>query len=476
MLRATALLVLVLAPASLACLPDNPATDLGETETGSETGETGGAIEDGLFGCPTGECTLVIVSQTIDDRVEVYTAAGPGPRYRGAIDVDLKPNPAGNIAGSYLDEPYGLAFADQTLHVLLGHYPAREQGSLVSFPAASLSAWGNGELIPTSAWFEAGATTGAVTMVPLERLEPLSILVRGGPGDRRVQVGVFANDLFVPEAQWTNPSELLEVEPASGAIRSTAMGCAGAWMLAPLDEAGERVASACDGDEQVIVMAADPEQDGALVPECSASIPFSGKRVRYLAGDGSGGMLVAEQPPIVSDSESSRLWWYAGDCALRGFTELEGAISWELHQLAALASDVGPRWLLARGDGDERGVLVLAGDPSSGSVSVCGRLDALDDEGAWQPAAGGEPLRPHALALAAEGRSLAIGVGPAAYGDASPGWGTVLWVELDDADDPCDAAVASWVDLSASAPAVDAMVPQTWRRAPDVVIVAEVGP
>ncbi len=468
MLRGTTPIVLALGLAG--CLPENPVLDDATSGT-SESGETGEPIEDGLLGCPAGEvCTLVIVSQTLDDRVEVYSAAGPGPTYRGSIDVDLKPNPGGNIAGNNLDEPYGLAFADQTLHVLLGHYPAREQGSLLSLPAASLSAWGNGELVPTSAWFEAGLPTGAVTMVGLERLEPLSLLVRGA----RLHVGVFANDLLVPENLWTNPSELLEVVPETGAITSTSLGCTGAWSLAVLDEVGDRVAVACDGDEQMVMLVADPDS-GALVPECSGDIPFSGKRVRTLAGDGAGGVLVAEQPQIVSDSESSRLWWFAGDCSLRGFTELEGPTSWELRHLAELASDVGPRWLLARGDGDERGVLVLAGEPATGTVSVCGRLDALDDEGAWLAAGGSEPLRPHALAVADEGRSVAIGVGPATTADAAPGWGTVLWVELDDADDPCAATVSSWTDLSASAPAVDAMVPQTWRRAPDVVIIAEVG-
>ena len=467
----------MLALALAACLPDNPSLDEGTAESGEsgDTGETGGTIAEGLFGCPAGErCTLVIVSQTIDDRVEVYSAAGPGPRYRGAIDVDLKPNPGGNIAGSNLDEPYGLAFVGQTLNLLLGHYPAREQGSLVSFPATSLSAWGNGELIPTSAWFEAGATTNEVTMVPLERLEPLSLLARGD----RLHVGVFANDLFVPEALWTNPSELLELVPTpdgSPTIESTALGCAGAWSFAVLDEVGDRVAFACDGDEQMVLFAAE-SPGGKLVPECSGDIPFSSKRVRYLAADGGGGALVAEQPAIVSNTESSRLWWFAADCALRGFTELEGATSWDLRQLAALPSDVGPRWLLARADTDERGVLVLAGDPSSGSVSVCGRLDALDDEGAWLAAGGAEPLQPHALAVDSEGRNVAIGVGPASYSDAAPGWGTVLWVELDDADDPCDASVSSWTELSASAPGVDAMVPQTWRRAPDIVIIAELGP
>lgn len=457
---------LVLALACAGCLPDNPTGEGLETEGESGESETGEPIAEGLLGCPASEtCTLVIVSQTLDDRVEVYSAAGPGPRYRGAIDLDLKPNVAGNIAGELLDEPYGLALADQTLHVLLGHYPTRTSGSLVSLPAASLAEFGEGELVSPSAWMP------AATLLQLDRLEPLSLVARRD----RLHVGVFANDLFVPEDQWTNASELLAIEPGTGAIEPLALGCAGAWSIAPLDDTGDRLALACDGDEQVVIVEA-MAPEGPLALACTGAIPFSGKRVRYLAGDGAGGVLVGESPPIVSDSESSRLWWFDGECGLRGFSELEGALSWELHQIVALPSEVGPRWLLARGDGEARGVIVLAGDPVAGTVSECGRLTALDDEGAWLAEGGSEPLRPHALALAPEGRALAIGAGPANYGDAAPGWGEVAWVELDDAEDACDASVSSWVVLSDSAPAVDPMVPQTWRRAPDVVIVAEVGP
>lgn len=450
------------------CLPGNPSLDdeatSSESESESETGEP--PVEEGLLGCPAGEaCTLVIVSQTIDDRVEVYAAAGPGPTYRGAIDVDLKPNTGGNIAGELLDEPYGLAFADQTLHVLLGHYPTRNEGSLVSLPAAALLDVGAGELVPPITWM-AGAS-----LLPLERLEPLSIVARGDS----LHVGVFANDLFVPESQWTNQSSLLTIDPGAGTIDPLALDCAGAWTLARLDDAGDRLALACDGDEQVVIVEA-AQPGGPLAPACTAAIPFTGKRVRYLAADGMGGVLVGEHPPLPSTDESARLWWFDGACDLRGFTTLEDTISWELHQLAALPSELGPRWLLARGDGEQRGVVVVAGDVASGEATQCGRLQALDDEGAWLAAGGSEPLRPHALATASSGRQLAIGAGPSNYGDAAPGYGKVLWVELDDTDDPCEAGVASFTELSASAPAVDAMVPQTWRRAPDVVLVVEVEP
>ncbi|NVB43673.1 hypothetical protein G6O69_38045, partial [Pseudenhygromyxa sp. WMMC2535] len=84
-------------------------------------------------------------------------------------------------------------------------------------------------------------------------------------------------------------------------------------------------------------------------------------------------MLLTEAPTIVSTTEDARLWWFDGGCGLRGFTTLEGASSWDLRQLVALPEERvdslaldGPRWLLARADGDARGVLVLAGDPEAG--------------------------------------------------------------------------------------------------------------
>src|SRR5690606_94175 len=105
-----------------ACLPDNPITDDGETDE-SSTGETGELVDSGLLGCASGSsCTIVAVSQTIDDRVELFSAEGPGPVYRGALDLDLKPNPSGDISGEFLDEPYGLAWDGASLHVLVGHY------------------------------------------------------------------------------------------------------------------------------------------------------------------------------------------------------------------------------------------------------------------------------------------------------------------------------------------------------------------
>src|SRR5690606_9370383 len=121
-------------------------------------------------------------------------------------------------------------------------------------------------------------------------------------------------------------------------------------------------------------------------------------------------------------------------------------------------------------------VVILAGDPSEGTVSPCARIDALDQAGAWTAEAGVSPLRPHALALTRDGLGLAVGVGPAAYDNAGPGYGTLWWVDLDDPQDACDLAALDAVELAAAAPAVDPSLPQTWRRAPDAIEIIEVGP
>lgn len=458
-----------------ACLPDNPIVDEG---TSTESGESGGeVVETGLLGCPSdAACTIVAVSQTIDDRVELFTATGPGPVYRGALDLDLKPNPDGDISGEYLDEPYGLAWDGAALHVLIGHYPSRDVGSLLSFPAAELAEVEAGGTVPLSDWFAGGEATGLdVRLTALERTEPLSMLVHGPSGS--LLIAVFANDLMLPDAMWQTPSELLSLGPFSYGTeaepRVAMPGCAGAWSIIALDEDTDAVALACDGDERVAILDITSESDGAVAsPRCVGEVPFSDKRVRYLAPDGLGGLVLAEHPPIISASEDARLWWFDGDCQVRGFSTFEAALSWQLRALERIPSD-SPRWLLAQAEGDAGNVVVLAGDPSTGEISECGRLDGLASAGVWTADGGSEPLRPHALALSGDGRGLAIAAAPADYANAEPGYASVWWTQLDYADEPCDAVVVDPVELGASAPAVDTAVPQTWRRAPDVLTLIE---
>ncbi|HLT39011.1 MAG TPA: hypothetical protein VK034_22160, partial [Enhygromyxa sp.] len=391
---------LFLLPTMVACLPDNPRVDdeTGESESESETGsDADERVEDGLLGCPDGEsCTIVAVSQTIDDRVDLFTGAGAGPSYRGALDLDLKPNPGGDISGENLDEPYGLAWDGDALHVLIGHYPTRELGSLLSFPAASVAGYAPGTAVASGEWFAGGTSTSlGVRLMPLDRTEPLSLLVHPGSGE--LLIATFANDLMLAETEWTAASELLAYSPGQSPA-ATDVGCAGAWSIVALDEDADAVALACDGDEAVVILDTDP-----VSPRCVADVPFAGKRVRYLAPDGLGGVIVGENPTIVSATEDARIWWFDGDCELRGFTVLDGALSWELRELVAIPSATDPRWLLARADGDQRGVVILAGDPGQGTVASCGRIDALDQADAWTAGGGVSPLRPHALALTRDG-------------------------------------------------------------------------
>jgi hypothetical protein len=401
---------------------------------------------------------------------------GPGPVYRGALDLDLKPNPDGDISGEYLDEPYGLAWDGAALHVLLGHYPDRHVGSLLSFPAAELAAVEAGALVPLADWFVGGEATGlGARLLVLDRTEPLSMLVHGPSGS--LLIAVFANDLMLPDAMWQTPSELLALGPFGDDVdvepRVAMPGCAGAWNIIALDEDTDAVALACDGDERIAILDVDSESEGAVAsPRCVGEVPFSDKRVRYLAADGLGGLVLAEHPPIVSASEDARLWWFDGDCEVRGFSTFEAALSWQLRELERIPAE-SPRWLLAQAEGDQGNVVVLAGDASTGEITECGRLDGLASAGVWTADGGSEPLRPHALALSSDGRGLAIAAAPADYANAEPGYASVWWTSLDYADDPCDAIVLDPVELGASAPAVDSSVPQTWRRAPDVLTLIE---
>ncbi|PRQ06211.1 hypothetical protein [Enhygromyxa salina] len=453
------------------CLPDNPSLDTGETgDTNTDTGQD--VVETGLLGCPSGEaCTIVAVSQTLDDRVDLFTAAGAGPRYRGSLDLDLDPNLGGDISGATLDEPYGLAWDGDELHVLLGHHPTRELGSLLSFPAAGLSDYEAGARVSVDDWFSGGEATGlGVRVTGLSRTEPLSMLLHPASGD--LLISVFANDLMVPDDMWTQPSELLVLTPGAADVQVADPGCAGAWSITALDTDADAVALACDADERVAIF--DTSSLAAPTLTCVAQIPFMNKRVRYLAADGLGGVVVGEHPQIVSSSEDARLWWFDGGCQLRGFSVLDGDTSWIVRALALLPSAGQPRWLLARADSDQRGVVVLAGDTDAGSIAQCGRLDGLDEAGLWIAAGGPEPLRPHALALDSEGVGLAIAAGPANYANAGPGYGSVWWTQLDYADEPCDAVALAPIELSDSAPAVDPQLPHTWSRAPDVIHLIEV--
>lgn len=476
------LLVVALAAACTAAPPSDGETGTsGATTTGADTSTTGddGEVppQAGLLGCPGGACTFVIVSQAFDDRLEIFAPRGDGPIYRGAIDVDFKPNPMGDNSGENLDEPYGLALDERGLVALVGHYPMRDSGSLLLIPHELLAMQAVGTTLLASQYFDAGTFSAGVTEIALGEEEP--IFVRTHPSGRLL-IGVFDNDLFALETEWTNPGKLLVVDPTSGEVGTRtfdAIGsgsCAGAWSVVPLDENMDAIALACDGDEGAVVLDVSAVGQGtvadaaAAIDGCVAEVPFPDKRVRYLAADGTGGFLLAENSQL-ADFQDGRLWRFDGECQQLGATGVIPGPFWEVREIVHVPHADGPRWLLPTGRTADRGVHVVR-DGDAGP-EICAKLD--DFESYWADDAGGE-LHPYALALDGDARGLAIGAGPAEAPSDGPGYGRVLWAELDAAVDPCTSSpVTTVVDLTASAPAVTADDPATWRRAPNVVLVKQ---
>lgn len=439
-------------------------------------------VETGLLGCPRAEsCVLVAVAQTVDERVEVFAArpssdeAGPG--YRGALDLDLQPSPEGDVDIN-LDEPRAVAWDGEELHLLVSHYPSAAVGSLLSMPAAGLADLAPGELLARARWFEQGASTGALgeRLVSLGYLEVHGLLAH--PGSDSLLMSVFANDLLLPPLEWQSPSVLLDLQPPTkggeASVRVSELGCVGALDIVDLDEAGDAVALVCDGDERVVVLDTRAlASGGAPSVRCSAGSGFSLKQVRQLAPDGLGGVVMVETPLTVSGTEVSRLWWFDGACELREDTELMGGLSWVINAIARVPGPE-PRWLLGRGIGAERGLITLAGDVESGSIEPCGRVEGLDDAGAWTDVEGSE-LVPRAIALTEAGDGLAVSTGPQFFADAEAGYGSLWWMELEPGVDLCTDpnAASDPLELGASAPAVDPADPQTWRRAPDTIELIE---
>jgi hypothetical protein len=146
---------------------------------------------------------------------------------------------------------------------------------------------------------------------------------------------------------------------------------------------------------------------------------------------------------------------------LRDFSSLPGGGSWGVRQFRHWrTSDERTHWLLARADGEERGIHVLEAQGDD-APSSCGRLDGLD--GLWE--AEGEDIGPHALMLGRDRSSMVVGAGPRNPGEEAPGYGKVVWAELE--GEGCDVEVGEVEVLSDAAPDVAADAPATWRRAPN---------
>lgn len=461
-------------------------------DSGSEGSGSGGDTEGtpptdwpetGLLGCPSGEtCTFVLVSETLDDRLEIFAPRGPGAAYRGQLDLDFKPNTCdgcdpGDNGDERLDEPFGSAVMGDQVGVLVGHYPSQTNGSLLGFPASGLADYAEGSTVPVADIFSGGAFVDPFVNTVLDIEEPLF----ANTPDGRFLISAFDNNLFAPETTWTNPGALMLTSPAGGAVdRWTLTGlengeCHGAAQMVMVTDTVAAVA--CDGNEGVAFVDLAPLQAGAgqdvLVGRYCDLPATTERRVRYLASDGRGGVLVAESASMLLP-ENATMWWMSGDCSIQGFAQLDAASTvWGLGQVVTLPGDE-PRWLFASGVG-HRGLYGVRAE--DGMLTSCGPIEGLD-AATTGGADGDGPLDPLALALTSDGTGLAIGSAPPSAPTAGPGYGKVLWADVDPSQaDPC-ASVSNLVDLTdgaaGHAPAVDPADPLTWRRAPVAITLVEV--
>jgi hypothetical protein len=472
MVPCRALLVPVLV-AVTACLPDNPPGSTGMTTTDAETGtDTTGAPQTGLFACDS-PCTLVLVSQTLDDRLDVFEV-GATPTLRGRISLDLKPDPSGQqIGGDLLDEPYEFALTPTDLLVTVGHYPQIDQGSLLRFPRAGFAELAPGATFRVDQFFNNGNFTGGVEALLHARQEGIFLLPHPSG---RVLVGVFANDLQT--AEWTTPSELLVVDPndlgatpGSFDLGSLDKPCTGAWRLEGLNTAVSKVAVACDGSDTVAVLSLPDEFASASLADaaagitgCAASLSVGPWTTQFVAPDDAGGLL-AVQSQLAG---APRLWHVDSGCGV-GLPAIGAPAGFEdvhlLRQPVLLRpkGDLEPLWLVAASGPTERGAVLVQG---GSSPTLCGRLtglDVLDDANA-----------PWALALDRVGEHLALGAGPPSNPELAEGRGQVLYMTLDRSKlDTCELGATDVVDLTAGQ--FQAADPSTWSRAPNVVVIAKLG-
>lgn len=457
------------------CLAENPGGS-GDSDTeGGSSDTTSTPDVDNMIGCPAGEsCWVVLVAQSLDDRVEVFGGpVGGTPSYRGGIDLDLKP---GTEVGP-LDEPFGMVLSDSGLHVITGHYPMLTSGAMLTFPRAFFDDR-DAALIPDSSFFMGGGFSEGVIETRFEEVEPIFALNQ--PVSGKLLVSVFANDLFATEDTWTSPGKLAIVDatnPADFAL-ATLTGleggdCLGASQLTLLGDE-QTAAVACDGNEAIAFLdlgdMSGPTADVAAgISGRLCDLPFQAdRRVRYLAPNGAGGVLVGVGPSPLN-ATSSQVYSVtpttSPTCALGPIS-----VATTDGQLGELVRFDDTHWLLAQGalaPGGVRGVQVIDDE------GICNTLPGLDE--AWDTE--GSILAPYALAVAPDGEHLAIGAGPS-FGTAPNAiYGKLLWATLSGVEDPCTMTVKV-VDLtdggSGRAPAPLPADASTWRRAPNVVVVTQV--
>lgn len=468
LLRAPSALVLV-----AACLPANPmVTDsatAGSASSDSSSGEpTTGAASSGLFACGAPPCTLVLVSQTLDDRIDVHEVTADGSRLRGRIGLDLKPDPSGTqLEGNLLDEPYGLVLTSTDLLVAVGHYPDTDRGSLLRFPRATFDALAPGATFSPNQYFNGGVFSGGVEVLLHQREEGIFFLPHPSG---RLLIGVFANSL--KSIDFSTPSELLVVDPSDlnvDGIGSFDLGtidppCRGGWRLEALDPLAQDIAVACDGSDSVAILHL-PQDLGSLAPKdaaatitgCGLNLGAGQWTTQFAAADGGGGLL-ALQSQI---AETPRAWHVSSDCKPLGAPSMDvGAAVMGVRLLREVVrlpnTDL---WLIAAG-APSPGVVIARG---GGTPELCGMVTGLESLDVGNA--------PFALALDAAGAHLAIGAGPSANPELSEGRGQVLWATLESDSAACSVAATSVLDLNAGL--FQQSSPETWVRAPNVILVAE---
>lgn len=426
----------------------------------------------GLFACDAAPCTLVVVSQTLDDRVDVHEVSGETSRLRGRIGLDLKPDPSGQqISGNLLDEPYGLVLTATDLYVAIGHYPDTDRGSLLRFPRTTFDALAPGATFGADQYYAGGKFSAGVEALLHEREEGIFYLPHPSG---RLLIGVFANSL--KSADFSTPSEVLVVDPGDlsvDAIGSFDLGsidppCRGGWRLEALDPQVDNVAVACDGSESIAILhlpedlgAATPIAAAGAITACGLNLGGAGQwTTQFVVADGTGGLL-AFQSQL---SATPRAWHVSGTCAPLGKPTMDVAPA--VAQVRLLREAVrlpgADVWLIAAGP-PSTGVVIARG---GGTPELCGMvtgLELIDDGNAA-----------FALAVDAAGTHLAIGAGPPANPELAEGRGQVLWATLDASKSAmCEIAASSVLDLNAGL--FQQASPDTWVRAPNVIVVSEIG-